>query len=600
MFSMKRVLWIKWAMLASLLIVPGWSQAAEPDPKLSTLAKSVVDQLSSGRFEEVTARFDSTMKAGLSLEKLKETWKMVTTQAGTFQHQTGIRTEKVQNYDVYFVTCAFEKTPLDVKIVFNSAQEIAGLFVLPVQAPPSTIKADAASSGLEGTWQGALDAGGQQLRLVLKISQDAKGTLSAKMDSVDQGAMDLPVSSIALKGSTLNFAMNSIGGSFEGTWDRQKQEISGQWKQGMASLPLILKRVDKPITLLRPQEPQKPYPYIEEEIRFDNPPASITLAGTLTYPKTGGPFPVVLLISGSGPQDRNETVFGHRPFLVMADYLTRQGFAVLRWDDRGIGGSTGSMATSTSEDFASDVLAAVGFLKNRKEIDPKKIGLLGHSEGGMVAPLAAIRSKEIAFVILMAGPGLTGEDLLFRQGELINRAMGTSEDIIVMNRQIQTAIFSALKEEPDNDKAEKKIRDNLSQIFAGLPEEQRAAQKQFETIVDSQIKMLLTPWFRYFISYDPKPALRQLTCPVLALNGEKDLQVPAQEDISAIESTLKASGHSNFKTVIFPHLNHLFQTCSTGSLAEYSQIEETIAPEALKLIADWLGTQTGLNPQKPG
>lgn len=576
-----------------LLSFSSSTMAAEPDPSLSAIAKTVVEQLTSGQFEALTTRFDSTLKAALPVSKLRETWAQVLTQAGAFQRQTGVRSEKAENYDVVFVTCAFEKAPLEVKVVFNSSKEIAGLFITPVQQPPATVKAGPAAAGIVGTWQGTLEAGPQKLRLALKVSQSAEGMLSAKMDSIDQGAMDLPVSKISLDGNSLIFEISMVGGTYEGTWDKQKQEISGQWKQGGMSLPLTFKKVDKPVALVRPQEPQKPYPYSEEEVTFENPPAQVRLAGTLTYPKAGGPFPAVLLISGSGPQDRNETVFGHRPFLVLADYLTNHGIAVLRWDDRGVGGSSGNTMNSTSKDFAQDVLAAVEFLKTRKEINPHKIGLLGHSEGGMVAPLATSNSRDISFVVLMAGPGITGEELLYKQGELILRAMGNSEDTITLNQRLQRQLFAVLKLEPDNELAEKKIRESTSQILAALPENQKALGASLGKTIEGQMKGVLTPWFRFFISYDPKPALAKLTCPVLALNGEKDLQVPAREDLEGIEAALKSSGRTDYKTVLLPGLNHLFQTCQTGSLAEYSQLEETMAPVVLETVTNWIQQQAG-------
>jgi pimeloyl-ACP methyl ester carboxylesterase len=593
MLYLKPLFGVGCVLVFCTLIFPSSALAAEPDPGLSAMAKTVVDQLVGGQFEALTTRFDSTMKAALPVSKLRETWAQVLAQAGAFQRQTSTRQEKAQNYDLIFVTCAFAKTPLDVKVVFNSSKEIAGLFITPVQQPPATMKASPAAAGIVGSWQGTLQAGPQQLRLVLKVSQNAEGMLSAKMDSVDQGAMDLPVSKISLTGNSVTFEISMVGGSYEGTWDKQKQEISGQWSQGGMSLPLTFKKVDKPVARVRPQEPQKPYPYLEEEVAFKNTPAQIGLAGTLTYPQNGGPFPAVLLISGSGPQDRNETVFGHRPFLVLADYLTKHGIAVLRWDDRGVGGSSGNTMNSTSQDFAQDVLAAVEFLKTRREINPRQIGLLGHSEGGMVAPLAAANSKDISFIVLMAGPGITSEELLYKQGELILRSMGNSEDTIALNQRLQRQLFAVLKLEPDNDLAEKKIRESTSQILAALPESQKALGANLGKTIEGQMKGVLTPWFRFFISYDPKPALTKLSCPVLALNGEKDLQVPPREDLEGIEAALKSSGRTDYKTVLLPGLNHLFQTCQTGSLAEYSQIEETIAPIVLETIATWI-QQTGL------
>ena len=253
MSCLKPLLRVSCVLVFCFLIFSSSALAVEPDPGLSAIAQSVVEQMASDQFEALLTRFDSTMKAGLPVSKLRETWAKVLTQAGAFQRQTGIRTEKTQGYDVIFVTCAFEKAPLDVKVVFNSSKEIAGLFITPVQQPPATMKASPATAGIVGTWQGSLQSGPQQLRLVLKVSQNAEGMLSAKMDSVDQGAMDLPVSKISLNGNNLIFEISMVGGSYEGTWDKQKQEISGQWKQGGMGLPLTFKKVNRPVALVQPQ-----------------------------------------------------------------------------------------------------------------------------------------------------------------------------------------------------------------------------------------------------------------------------------------------------------------------------------------------------------
>ena len=438
----------------------------------------------------------------------------------------------------------------------------------------------ASPRSIEGSWEGALDVGGAKLRLVLKISKDKDGSLAAALDSLDQNAMDLPVSSMTLNGDALRFEMKEIGGLYEGTLNKDRSELSGTWRQGDNSLPLNLKRVEKkpdaplspaepkkPETPAKPQEPKKPYPYNEEEVSYENKAGGVKLAGTLTLPRTAGPFPAVVLITGSGPQNRNEELLGHKPFLVLADHLTRKGIAVLRVDDRGVGGSTGSISNSTSEDFAGDVLAGIEILKARKEINSKQIGLIGHSEGGLIAPMVAARSNDVAFIVLMAGPGLIGEEILYLQGALIAKASGTPDKTIARSRATQEAIFAVLKEEKDNAAAEKRIRENFSRMTAEMTDEQKKASAN-EATINAQLKMVLTPWFRYFLTYDPKPALMKLRCPVLAINGEKDLQVPPDEDLRVIEQTLAAAKNPDYKVMKLPGLNHLFQTCKTGAVSE--------------------------------
>jgi pimeloyl-ACP methyl ester carboxylesterase len=319
----------------------------------------------------------------------------------------------------------------------------------------------------------------------------------------------------------------------------------------------------------------------------------VKLAGTLTFPRGKGPFPAVLLITGSGPQDRNESLLGHKPFLVLADYLTRQGIAVLRVDDRGVGGSTGSTPNSTTENFAADVMAGIEFLKTCKEIDPKQIGLIGHSEGGMIAPLVAAQNSDVAFIVLMAGAGLTGEEILYMQGAMIMKANGASVHQLAKQRATQESMFKILKEEKDPAAAEKRLREELSK---SLTEEEK---KKAEQTIAVHIKLSNTPWFRYFLTLDPRPALRKVKCPVLALNGENDLQVSANENLREIEAALKAGGNNDVTIARLPKLNHLFQTSQTGSPNEYIKIEETIAPVALKTIGDWILKRTTTQSGNP-
>jgi pimeloyl-ACP methyl ester carboxylesterase len=445
--------------------------------------------------------------------------------------------------------------------------------------------------GLEqiiGIWQGTLKVPGTELKVDFKISKAEDGSLKATMDSPDQGAYDIPTSKVIFQNDSLKIDASSIGGMYLGKFDKDSLTIAGQWQQNGMTFPLNLKQIKEEPRVNRPQEPKKPYPYIEEEVSYQNKQAGITLAGTLTLPDSVGKFPAVILITGSGAQDRNETIFGHRPFLVLADYLTRRGIAVLRVDDRGVGGSTGDFSTATTKDFASDVLAGIAYLKTRKEIDSKKIGLIGHSEGGMIAPMVAAQSKDVAFIVLMAGTGLTGEEILYMQAALIAKADGASDSAIAQNRLTQEKIFTVLKQEKNDSVAVRKLRKIMTDELDHMSEQQKQELGPPENYINAQIKQLMSPWFRFFLTYNPKPTLMKVKCPVLAIGGELDLQVPAKENLTAIEQALKAGGNNHVTIKILPKLNHLFQTATTGSPSEYGKIEETISPVALKYIGDWI------------
>jgi len=441
---------------------------------------------------------------------------------------------------------------------------------------------------IEGIWEGNLKVPGMELRIVFKISKKPDGTLTAVMDSPDQGVTDVPVEEVIFQNNTLRLEVKSVRGVFEGKVSEDFLVVEGEWKQSGGAFPLTVKRVDKAVEILRPQEPKKPYPYKEEEVIYENREAGIKLTGTLTLPLEGSPSPAVFLITGSGPQDRNETVSGHRPFWVLSDYLTRQGIAVLRVDDRGVGKSTGDFSQATSEDFASDVLAGIEYFKTRKEINPKKIGLIGHSEGGIIAPMVAVKSPDVAFIVLMAGTGLTGEEILYLQGALIARAMGVSEEDIAKNRQLNERIFSVIKEEKDKKVVEERLRQMFMADWEKMSEEEKKKISNPEEYLKAPLQSLLSPWFRFFLTYDPQPTLSKVKCPVLAINGEKDLQVPPKENLSAIEEALKTGGNKDYTIIEIPNLNHLFQTAQTGAPAEYAKIEETISPDALKIIGDWI------------
>lgn len=444
----------------------------------------------------------------------------------------------------------------------------------------------------ESLWEGKLKISSVSLRLVLKVFKNSDGSLGAFLDSPDQGANNIPVSTITLSEDSLKFAIQTIGGSYIGEIIKDSAVVKGTFKQGGMVLPLDLKKIEKLTVVNRPQEPKKPYPYNDEEISFENKIANISLSGSFTYPKSGGTFPAVILITGSGPQDRDETILNHKPFLVIADYLTRNGIAVLRYDDRGIGKSKGNFAAATTENFATDAQAAVEYLKARKEVDPKKIGVVGHSEGGLIAPLVAVNSNDVSYIILLAGPGLPGKDILLLQGRLIGKASGGKEEAINKAMKLNEKMYDVILSESENAVAEKKIKALYEEYYNTLSTEERKEADDGKQMFEQGIKQLTSAWLRFFMKFDPRPILENVTVPVLALNGEKDLQVPPKENLSEIEKALNVGGNKNFKTIMLPNLNHLFQTAITGSPTEYGTIEETFSPDALKIIKDWILTIT--------
>ncbi len=339
----------------------------------------------------------------------------------------------------------------------------------------------------------------------------------------------------------------------------------------------------------RPQEPSKPYSYYTEEITFKNNDSQITLAGTLTLPSKAGNYPAVILISGSGAQNRDEEISGHKPFLIIADHLTKHGIAVLRYDDRGVGESTGNFKKATTADFASDVASAIEFLKTRKEIDKEKIGLIGHSEGGLIAPMVASNSKDVSFIVLLAGPGIEIRKVLLMQQELIPKANGVSEyEIKKYILPVHEEAYRMISMSSDRRTLKTDLARLIEQAYDNSPADLMPSEMSREEVVSTQLDKWSSEWFRNFLKYDPALLLEKVTCPVLALNGEKDLVVTPKENLSGIINALKKGGNSSVTVKELPNLNHLFQNCETGSPAEYARIEETFSPDALKEISDWV------------
>jgi pimeloyl-ACP methyl ester carboxylesterase/nicotinamidase-related amidase len=559
-------------------------ESAESNPKgLEDKAREFVEQLVARDFDKAVADFDATMQKVMPAKTLGETWKAIEAQAGKFQKSRGIRTEstKVKDAEVktVFVTCEFEKASLDVKVVYTSDGKVTGLFFAPAQV---------VFAGKQELWLGELNTGGAKLRLLVHLGKTAEGKDQATFDSLDQGQKGIAFDQVKIEKRKVRLEATALKAVFEGTIDEAGQELKGEWRQGGASFPLTLKKVDSAPQSRRPQTPRAPFPYREIEVAYKNVKAGIRLAGTLTVPPGDGPHPVALLITGSGTQDRDETIFEHKPFWVLADFLTRRGIAVLRVDDRGIGGSSKPVEQGTTADFAGDVLAGIDFLKTRPEIDPRRIGLIGHSEGGVIAPLVASQSGDVAFIVLLAGTGVKGEEILYQQGAALLKAAGASEKVLAAQRELQSRMFAIVKSTPDSSAAAEKIQSSVGELIDRLDDETRAGLGNVKATVAAQAQAVTGNWFRYFLSYDPRPNLEQTRCPVLALNGEKDLQVLPKENLPVIREALATGGNKDFEIHELPGLNHLFQTCRTGAVAEYATIEETFAPAALEAIGAWI------------
>jgi len=442
-----------------------------------------------------------------------------------------------------------------------------------------------------GDWYGALDFQGMQLRLVFHLTEK-DDILQASMDSPDQGVLGIPVNEVSFKDQILNIRIPEIDLIYTGKVNDKFTLIDGTLTQRGVAFPMGLSRkeVEKK-TMNRPQEPKGPFPYKEESVEVVNKIDEIKLAGTLSLPKTEKKHPVVILISGSGPQDRNEELLGHKPFLVLSDHLVRKGIGVLRMDDRGVGASGGDFSMATTEDFSRDVAAAVDYLKTRSDIDQKKIGLIGHSEGGMIAPMVASSSYDVSYIVLLAGPGTPIMDLMLSQSELISMADGKTKEDIDFNTNILTQSYQSIKKIDDVDLLKGELRAIYRTAMDKAPQEKLAALGDLNVFIENEVDQLTTPWFRYFIRFNPENYLKKVSCPVLAINGEKDLQVPVKENLAGIKNALEAAGNKNFVTKELPGLNHLFQPSKTGSPSEYAEIEETFSPIALNEISRWIQQQ---------
>ncbi len=439
-----------------------------------------------------------------------------------------------------------------------------------------------------GDWNGAIEIQGTTLRLVYHISE-TDGVYSSTLDSPDQGAFGIAMDETVVNENEIMISMEKMKMKTTGTFDEVSNTIKGNFNQGPLNLPLTLTREEiAKKEKVRYQNP-KSIDYVQEEVKFKNNNGGHFLAGTLTIPKSGKFEKVAILVSGSGPQNRNEELLGHKPFLVLSDFLTRNGIAVLRYDDRGIADSEGDFSTATSEDLAQDAEAALMYLKSRGDTKNKKFGIIGHSEGGMIAPMVASRN-ELDYIVLLAGPGIEINQLLAEQSKAILKASGMPDEEIQFSLTVSEMVFQYMKDNSllSNEDLTVGLTKILKKEFENLPQKQKEEISDIDAEIKKQVDGVTGEWFKYFINFSPSVYLKQVKCPVLAINGSNDLQVLPKSNLAGIESALKAGGNTHFTIKELPGLNHLFQQSETGSPSEYGSIEETFNEEALKIVADWV------------
>jgi len=449
----------------------------------------------------------------------------------------------------------------------------------PAPAAPTTTPAAPVTPTVESTageWAGRIGIPGAPLDIGIRLTAEGDA-LRGEIDIPAQEIEGMPLADVVLDGRDLSFRLPEVPGDarFRGTFEADGASIPGAFTQHGQSYPLVLR--PGPVAA-RPQDPRPPFPYRAEDVAY--PGQGVDIAGTLTLPQDPGPHAAVLLVSGTGPQDRNSELFGHKPFLLLADVLTRAGYAVLRVDDRGVGGSGGVHATSTFDELTGDVVAGVEYLRGRPEIDPARIGLLGHSEGGYLVPLAAQRTP-VAFAVLMAGPAASGEEVLVEQNRMLLEAAGAPPEAVEYQVAFVRELVRLLRVE-DYDGARSLVTRRLRAQSAALPPEQQPTPEQIE----AQVASTVSPYYRSWVVHDPAPALRALDVPVLAFFGGKDLQVPAAQNELSMRALL--SGEPDVTITTLPGLNHLMQPATTGGIEEYGTIETTIDQQVLDLVRDWL------------
>lgn len=442
-----------------------------------------------------------------------------------------------------------------------------------------------AQSKFPNFYSGSLHLMGQEIQFELDFVK-VQDSLSGKINIPMQAIKGMKLKKISQKGNNLYFEILDPpqNGIFNGIINGDS--ITGSFQQVGIKGRFSVKVTERPIE----DTTKEIKPYIEEEVSFTN--GDIKLAGTLSYPSKDGNFPAVVLITGSGAQNRDEEIVGFKLFGKIADYLTRNGIAVLRCDDRGVGGSTGNISESTTEDFASDVLAGVEYLKTKPNIDKNRIGLLGHSEGGIVAPIAASQSNEVKFIILMSGPGVSGEKVINYQIKKIMQAEGAPDSVIERECNNNSTIISAFKKNMPTEDFKKILREQAELEINRLSDEDKKNLTDINVTIESttaqKLMQMDNNWFRFFVNYDPGPTLQSVSCPVLVLFGGKDTQVALEQNREPIENNLKLGGNNKFETVVFPDANHLYQNAGTGGISEYAKLKKEFVPGFLEKITSWI------------
>jgi hypothetical protein len=557
-----------------------------------------------GSYDEAYAYFSDETAKMLKAKQLGEVWKALAKDGGSFQ-SFGVPTVSVmEGFHVVEVPALFEAVEYTLRVAWDAEGAVAGFTIAGEKGRPSGVPATqrtpapapstgpARPDGFLGHWEGNTETPGGPLPIRIDLARQDT-TWTGTWDSPAQMVTGLPMTDIRISGNEFQFAGKDIPGNPVWKGKLEGGRITGTLSQSGMQMPFVFSR-ETLAPPVRPQEPKPPFPYQAEEVSY--PVGDIKLAGTLTIPEGKGPFPAALLITGSGPEDRNEEVFGHKPFLILADDLTRAGIAVLRVDDRGVGGSGGGKTHPTSADLAQDILQGVAYLRGRPEVDSRKIGLIGHSEGGLIGPIAASQSTEVAFVVLLAGPGVPGDEIISRQTELIFRANGMMEDSLRMLLDQQHRMHQLIRSGADSSRIREFVMNEaLAQVddsakAVGLTPEMQA---ELDQGVNRETTVMNSPWFRYFLTTDPRPFLRRLTVPVLALGGELDLQVDPDQNLPEIKRALEEGGNKDVTVTKLSGLNHLFQKATTGKVEEYARIEETMNPVALQTVRGWIVARWG-------
>jgi pimeloyl-ACP methyl ester carboxylesterase len=445
-----------------------------------------------------------------------------------------------------------------------------------------------------GIWAGSLSIPNNPAqRLALEVKNRADGALAADLIFLDDGASGTPSSSVHFSDGVLRVETRRPSLVIEGALRVDGQELDAQFRAGSITGVLPLRRVDHmPGLARRWQNPVRPYPYREEDVTYPGGAPGETLAGTLVMPPTGGPFPAVVLVTGSGPQSRDELVEYHRPFLVLADHLVRRGIAVLRYDDRGVGESTGAFDQATTADLADDAAASLAYLRGRAEIDPGRVGIIGHSEGGMIAPMVAARSSEVAFIVLLAGPGVPLDELLVTQMGQFAVADGATERQVAALLAMYRVIHRAVATETDRNA----VYTAIGAYYNGLTATEKVDLGWPRSRLNAEIETRLAPWWRYCLAFDPAVYLEQVRCPVLAVNGDHDLNVAAAENLAAIDRALTRAGNTDYRVVQLPGINHGLNGNGRTEPSDTTQAIETVSPGLLDLVSSWTREHVGLPP----